>query len=422
VDSDNREVVVELQAGPAPWAIGGGYRPLEGWSYNGRTPGPTIEARQGDTLVVRLTNRLQEPTTIHWHGVRLQPAMDGTTDVQTAVAPGDSFEHRFALPDAGTFWYHPHANETVQLERGLYGALVVHGPDDPVVDGDRVLVLDDVRLDWRGGIAKPGGWFERHDGRQGRVTLLNGRVRPELQIAAGQIERWRFVNAASARYVRLSIGGATFQIIGTDGGLIEKPVEATEVLMAPADRIDLLVGPFEAGRQLDIQSLGPNSGPGTKGTAVAFGTLTVGPSRPTVARIPERLRTIEPLATADTPATQEVRLGGRMSLTRGVDFLVNDEPHHHGEPVRVGQLQIWDIVNETPLDHPFHLHGFFFQVLEINGEPPPYRSWEDTVNVPPKGRVKIAWMPDDRPGPWMAHCHILEHHAAGMMMHFEVVR
>jgi FtsP/CotA-like multicopper oxidase with cupredoxin domain len=88
----------------------------------------------------------------------------------------------------------------------------------------------------------------------------------------------------------------------------------------------------------------------------------------------------------------------------------------------VGELQVWDIVNRTPMDHPFHLHGYFFQVLTVNGTAPAYRSWEDTVHIPPLGRVRIAWMPDDRPGSWMAHCHILEHHAAGMMMHFDVVR
>jgi FtsP/CotA-like multicopper oxidase with cupredoxin domain len=422
VANPGREVVVELEARAAAWEIGGGYKALDGWSYNGSTPGPTIEARQGDTLVVRLTNRLDEPTTIHWHGLRLQPAMDGTEDVQTAVVPGETFEYRFALPDAGTFWYHPHANETVQLERGLYGVLVVHGPDEPQVDAERVLVFDDVRLDWRGRLAGPGGWLERHNGREGRVPLLNGRVRPELEMAAGQVERWRLVNTASARYVRLSLGGTPFRIIGTDGGLIEAPVEATEVLLAPADRVDLLVGPFQEAQRFDIQSLEYNRGIGVKGTAVTFGTVRVASSRPSMARIPEKLRTIDPIAPPDASATREIRLGGRMSLQRGVDFMVNNESHHHGQPVRVGELQVWDVINETPLDHPFHLHGFFFQVLEVNGEPPAYRSWEDTVNVPPKGRVRIAWMPDDRPGAWMAHCHILEHHAAGMMMHFEVVR
>jgi FtsP/CotA-like multicopper oxidase with cupredoxin domain len=111
-----------------------------------------------------------------------------------------------------------------------------------------------------------------------------------------------------------------------------------------------------------------------------------------------------------------------MSLKRGIDFVINKEPHHRDRPVTVGELQVWDVVNDTMMDHPFHLHGFFFQVLEVNGEPPAFRSWEDTVNIPPKGRVRIAWMPDDRPGEWMYHCHILEHHESGMMGHFEVVR
>ncbi|HET6534198.1 MAG TPA: multicopper oxidase domain-containing protein, partial [Actinoplanes sp.] len=105
----------------------------------------------------------------------------------------------------------------------------------------------------------------------------------------------------------------------------------------------------------------------------------------------------------------------------GVDFLINDEMHHRADPVRAGELQIWDIVNDTKMDHPFHLHGFFFQVLQVNGTPPPYLSWEDTLNVPDRGRVRIAWLPDDRPGGWMYHCHILEHHAAGMMASFEVL-
>ena len=217
-------------------------------------------------------------------------------------------------------------------------------------------------------------------------------------------------------------GGAPFRIIGTDDGLIEAPVEATDVLLAPADRVDVRGGPFEEGRSLDIQSLEYNRGLGLKGTAMPFGSVVVGPAQPSVATVPERLRTIVPIARADAPARRDVRSRGRLSLRRGVDFMVNAEPHHHGQPVRVGELQVWNVINETPIDHPFHLHWFFFPVLEVNGVAPTFNSWEDTVNVPPKSTAKIAWMPDDRPGSWMAHRDILEHHAAGMMMHFEVIR
>src|SRR5437773_3641599 len=120
--------------------------------------------------------------------------------------------------------------------------------------------------------------------------------------------------------------------------------------------------------------------------------------------------------------TRTVDFGIKYSLRRGIDFVVNNEMHHHDDPVKVGELQIWDVVNSTLMDHPFHLHGFSFQVLAVNGKPPACLSREDVVNLPPKSTTRIAWMPDDRPGSWMYHCHILEHHAAGMMGHFDVVR
>ncbi|HEY9516858.1 MAG TPA: multicopper oxidase family protein [Gemmatimonadaceae bacterium] len=420
-DPGKTVVSVDLEAGEVEWEFQPGHA-TGAWGFNGRVPGPTIEARVGDVLEVRLTNRLPEPTVIHWHGLRVPAAMDGTDMVQRPVAPGESFTYRFRLPDAGTFWYHPHMNETVQLERGLYGALVVRGENEPVLDDERVLVLDDVALDRRGEIAPPGRWIEHHDGRQGATRLVNGRQEPELTMAAGQIERWRIVNAASARYVRLSIGSRTFTILGTDGGLIDAPVTASEVLLTPADRVELAVGPFAEGEVLSVDALRYERRTVARSRKERFATLRVGPSAPSRASIPAKLREIPPLVTGPVRPTREVHLGIRGSLRHGVDFLINKEQHHRDQPVRVGELQVWDIINDTMMDHPFHLHGFFFQVLEANGEAPAFRSWEDTVNVPPKGRVRIAWIPDDRPGEWMYHCHILEHHESGMMGHFEVVR
>jgi FtsP/CotA-like multicopper oxidase with cupredoxin domain len=242
-------------------------------------------------------------------------------------------------------------------------------------------------------------------------------------MAAGQIERWRVVNAASARYVRLSLGGRPFTLIGTDGGLLTAPAAMTEVLLTPSDRVELAVGPFAEGETLRIESLSyDRKSSNSQKKAELFATLRVGDAKPSVAETPARLRHIEPLVTGPVTPTREVHLGVRMSLRRGVDFLVNKEQHHRDQPVRVGELQVWDVVNDTLMDHPFHLHGFFFQVVSVNGEPPAFLSWEDTVNVPPKSRVRIAWLPDNRPGEWMYHCHIVEHHASGMMGHFEVVR
>ena len=385
-------------------------------------PGPVLEAKQGVPLEIEFTNRLPEPTVIHWHGLRIPAAMDGTEVVQRPVQPGETFAYGFTPPDAGTFWYHPHANETEQLEKGLYGTLIVRAADELALDGEQILVFDDLRVDNSGQIAKFGGLMDRHNGREGNVRLINGTAEPEFAIAAGQLERWRIVTASSARYVRLSLGGLPFQIIGTDGGFIEAPVTAEEVLLPPADRVELAVGPFEKeGEVYGIDDLPFYRGTGKKGVQ-RFGTIRIAPRKASTARIPPRLREIAPPVTGAASATRTVELGFKLSLRRGFDFVIDGERHHHAEPVNVGELQVWDVVNTTQIDHPFHLHGFFFQVLEIDGKKPAWRSLEDVINVPPKATVRIAWYPDDRPGMWMYHCHILEHHAAGMMAHFEVKR
>ena len=410
-----------FEASEVEWEIAPG-RIVRGYGFNGQVPGPVLEAKQGVPLEIEFTNRLPEPTVIHWHGLRIPAAMDGTEVVQRPVQPGETFTYRFTPPDAGTFWYHPHLNETEQLEKGLHGALIVRAANELALDDEKILVFDDLRVDKTGQIAKFGGLMDRHNGREGNVRLINGTSEPELTIAAGQIERWRIVNASSARYVRLSLGGLPFQIIGTDGGMIEAPVTASEVLLPPADRIELAVGPFEnEGAVLNIEDLPYYRMAGKKGVE-RFGTIRIATRKASAARVPARLREIAPLVTGDATVTRTVKLGFKMSIRRGLDFVVNGERHHHDEPVKVGQLQVWDVVNETKMDHPFHLHGFFFQVLAINGKTPEFRSMEDVVNVPPKATVRIAWYPDDRPGSWMYHCHILEHHAAGMMAHFDVVR
>jgi FtsP/CotA-like multicopper oxidase with cupredoxin domain len=402
-------VKFELHAREADWAYAPG-RSVRGFGFNGEVPGPLIEAEVGDTIQVRLTNGLAQSTTIHWHGLRVPADMDGTEAVQPPVEPGGMFEYRFVVPDAGTFWYHSHVNETEQLERGLYGALVVRGPDEPRLDRERVLLLDDLKLNPNGDLAPFGDEHELHAGREGDVRLVNGLQEPELEIAAGQIERWRIINAANTRFVRLSIGARPFTILGSDGGLLPSPLPATEVLITPGERVDLAVGPFTEGELVEIEALPYDRGKGER-PRERFATLRVGAAAPSRAEIPDALRRIEPLVPAHAEPTR----------TLSMKALMHGGHHQRDEPVRVGELQVWDLVNETSQDHPFHLHGFFFQIVEENGEPPPVLSWKDTVNVPRKGQARIAWLPDDRPGEWMYHCHILEHHAMGMMAHFALV-
>jgi FtsP/CotA-like multicopper oxidase with cupredoxin domain len=418
-------VEYHLEAGKFDWDIAPG-KTIEAWGFNGQVPGPVLRAQKGQTLIVRVTNNLPEPTVVHWHGLRLPAAMDGTQDVQKPIEPGEEFEYRFVVPDAGTFWYHSHANETVQIERGMYGALIVEDPAEPVVvDQERVFVLDDMKLTADHQFTRPGHvfarWYESHMGREGETMLLNGREDTVVEMAAGQIERWRFINSSNARYYRLSLGGRPFQIIGTDGGLLEAPRTVAEVMLAPAERFDLAVGPFDEGVAFAIESLPFEGNHGSKKDYMHFAAVQVGAAQPSVAFVPEALRTIEPLAPQNAESLRTITFSIGYSLENGADFKVNKERHGLDKPVRVGELQIWEIDNQTNMNHPFHLHGFFFQVLEVNGTAPDYRAWKDVHNIPPKSKLKIAWMPDNRPGMWMYHCHVLEHHATGMMASFEVL-
>ncbi len=248
----------------------------------------------GDTIEVRLKNSLSQATTIHWHGVRVPAEMDGTEAVQSPVGPGETFEYRFVVPDAGTYWYHSHTNETEQLERGLYGALIVREPSEPEFDAERILHLDDLKLGPDGDLAPFGGEHEHHAGREGDVRLLNGRQEPDLSMPGGTVERWRIIDTANTRFVRLSLGGRPFTIIGTDGGLLPQPVTAAEVLLTPGERVDLAVGPFEEGERIEIEALPYDRGKGET-PRERFATLQVGPATASSAHIPELFRHIDPL-------------------------------------------------------------------------------------------------------------------------------
>jgi FtsP/CotA-like multicopper oxidase with cupredoxin domain len=416
-------VTYHLEATEFNWEIAPG-KIVSAWGFNQQVPGPLLKAKKGDTLVVKVKNSLSEPTIVHWHGIRLPATMDGTGEVQAPIQPGEEFEYRFTVPDAGTFWYHSHQNETVQMERGLYGGIIVEEKTDLVVDGEQIFLLDDMKLTATNEFKKGNKierWIERHDGREGDTLLINGKEQPTITIAAGQRERWRFINAASARYFVLSMGGRPFQIIGTDGGLLEQVQTVTEVMITPGERFDILADPFQEGETIILETLAYNRVTFVKSKRRMLATIMVGTNKPSITSVPETLRHIDLLARQDAEVTRRVQLSIGASLKRGIDFLVNKELHAQDKPVQVGELQVWEVSNTSLMDHPFHLHGFFFQVLEINGNTPEYKAWKDTYNLPPRSKAKIAWMPDNRPGKWMYHCHILEHHAAGMMAHFEVV-
>jgi len=419
----NKIVEYSLTASEFNWEIKPG-KNITAWGFNNQVPGPVLRAKKGDLLVVRVQNNLPEPTMVHWHGIRLPATMDGTGEVQNPILPGESFEYRFIVPDAGTFWYHSHQNETVQMEKGMYGGIVIEEDTDPVVDNERVLVIYDMKLTSNNEFKQHGPvgrWIERHDGREGSTNLVNGKEALTLNMHAGQTERWRIVNAASARYFKLSLDGKPFKLIATDGGLLEYARTETELLITPGERFDIVVGPFEEGEVFSINSLPYNRVTMLKAKQQKYATVHVIERKESIAALPERLTEIKLLAPQDAEVNRKVKLSVDLSLKHVIDFRVNNEMHGMDKPVMVGDLQVWEVSNSSLMDHPFHLHGFFFQVLEENGKAPEYKAWKDTYNLKPRTKIKIAWMPDNRPGKWMYHCHIIEHHAAGMMANFEVI-
>jgi FtsP/CotA-like multicopper oxidase with cupredoxin domain len=422
-------VEVELTAGPARLSLVPGLE-TEVFAYNGRTPGPTLEVREGDRVRVRFRNDLPEATTVHWHGIHLPFVADGSPF--HPVAPGEEYLYEFTVQPgtAGTYWYHPHPHHRTgyQVGKGLFGAIIVHPADDPVPAAvtDRLLILSDNRFREDGSIdfAEPGTAAARIDsenGREGDVIFVNGQVAPTVPVRAGEVQRWRVVNASGARVYRLALEDHSFLHIGNDGGLFEEPVEVTEVLVANGERVELLVrGTGDPGSHAVLRSLPydryrPHMRPADWDEPLNLLTVAYTDEPPTAPiELPETLRPIPALDPADADVTREIfftknRINGRQMDMGRID-----------QRARLGATEIWEIENLVDMDHPFHLHGFQFQVLDRDGEPEPFVSWKDVVNVPKRHTVRIIVRFDNFPGKWMFHCHILEHEDAGMMGVLEV--
>jgi FtsP/CotA-like multicopper oxidase with cupredoxin domain len=388
----------------------------------GTIPGPMLEAKLGDRVIVHFTNELAEETTVHWHGLRVPNAADGTPFAQVPIHPGGTFDYEFTLIDSGYFWFHPHMRGDVQVEAGLYAPIVVH--DDIAIDvaADRAFVLDDVKLSSDGKLSERTEALDLMLGRMGNVVLVNGKQRPAIQVATGTRERWRFVNSANGRYFNLELPGHTFTVIGIDGGLLVEPYETQTLLVAPGERYEVLVELASSTDELALRTLHydrghniPDPGP------IDILGLTVGLQGPTPGPLPTSWRIVEPIPfDANTPRRRFV-LQEDDTVPAMPVFTINDEVFPDITPVEgsMGQIEIWQIDNQAEMDHPFHLHGMSFQTLDAQGIPRAPLGWKDTVNVPQKTTVEFA-VRFEAPGRWMYHCHILEHAERGMMGELEI--
>ena len=425
LNPDPRILEINLEARVAKVEIAEG-RTVDAWTYDGGLPGPLIRLKVGDRLIVHFTNNLPAPTTVHWHGVRVPIEMDGVPGIsQPEVKSGQSFTYDFIVPDAGLFWYHPHVLSAMQVGNGLTGALLVEDPAESVPVADQlVLVLSDITVGDDGSLTPPdwGGTGGMAFGREGNIVLVNGRSNATLVARAGAPQRWRVVNTAKSRYFQVSVGeGDAFTKIGGGGGLQEYPTNHETLVLAPGDRADVIVTPrAKPGAEITVLNLLYNRGYGTfefRPIEEMFKISMADLPEYTKSPLPQVRRAIEPLKKEGaTPVQLDLNLT-QDPRDRKFEYNINGKPYWKATPMtaKLGETQLWTVNNTTPWSHPLHIHGFFFQVADKNGDPVHPIEWKDTVNVPFKESIRLLVRFDDRPGQWMVHCHILDHADGGLM-------
>ena len=411
-----------IVAAPAEVQIFDG-RKLKVWCYNGQVPGPTLRIRFGQTVRVVLHNRLPQPTTIHWHGVRVPNAMDGVPEVtQPPVLPGESFVYEFTPKDPGTYWFHPHVRSSEQVERGLYGVLIVEDAEPLPYTTDAMWILDDWRLTPRGDEIDPNFNTRNdlaHDGRWGNVIAVNGSLSEELAVDAGERIRLRILNSANGRVFKPDFSRLDARVIAVDGNYVEEPFAFENFEIAPGNRVDLdiALSAEDAGRLVPI-----------------FDRFRTKPNRLATIRVRDDVVKTPEFASparAYVPhwnghellePTLQYKLNVRTGGKYGIEWTMNDKIYAAHDRPNSLILDEWAKIrftNESPRLHPMHIHGMFFKLLTRNGKPVDERFWRDTVLTHSRETVEIGLVPLD-PGSWLAHCHILEHAAAGMMTIIEV--
>lgn len=441
------EVSYRLTAKPGRAALRGAEYPrVDVWGYNGVAPGPLLRVKQGAPLAVRLRNGLQQPTTLHWHGIRIANAMDGVPGLtQAPVKPGAEFNYRFTCPDAGTYWYHPHKHSSEQVARGLHGVLIVEEKDPPNVDQDRVLVLDDWRLDEDGQIhlSSFGSIGERaHGGRFGNTFTCNGVTDHDVKVKAGERVRLRFCNVANASSFAVQIADHEVVVIAIDGQPV-RPFKAHDgvILLSPGQRVDAMVDMTGSpGSTSPIRLLGFEQ-------SVAVGRLVYAPVERARRGILETAIELpaNPLATdldlSDAVDATLVMDGGAMGGMQGAKvagkfydtaqlvqrfgyvWSFNGTAGMPEEPlvrVKRGQTVRLRMINNTSWPHAMHIHGHHFKQIAGSSGDGYDAVWRDTIVLRRGQEITTAFVADN-PGKWMLHCHMLEHQEGGMATWFEVM-
>jgi suppressor of ftsI len=448
------------------------------FGYNGQYPGPLIQAPKDATIVVRVTNDIEMPTTIHWHGVRLDNQFDGVPGVtQEAIERGDSFTYEVHVPDAGMYWYHPHVREDVQQDLGLFGNLLVTSPDPDYygpAHREEVFVLDDMLIDDQGALP----WGDRAPthalmGRFGNVMMVNGETDYRLTADRGEVVRFYLTNVANSRTFNVTFGGARVKIVASDVSRFEREQWVGSVVIAPAERYVVDVRFEEAGEVVianTVQAINHSRGefyPSVDTLSVvtvsdtqadpaisdAFDELRehtavvedIDTFRPyfgrapdyeleTTVRVQNLPQSIVLSMEADTLYVPPMEWNDAMpmmnwlSTAEQVTWILKDRQTgaENGEidwSFEVGEVVKVRVYNTPdsfhPMNHPIHVHGQRFLVLSMDGVENENLVWKDTAIVP-VGSTMDVLIEMSNPGEWMVHCHIAEHLHAGMMFSFTV--
>jgi FtsP/CotA-like multicopper oxidase with cupredoxin domain len=431
--NDERQLVVK----PGRAALRGeGYPETAVWTYDGVVPGPLLRIRQGEPFRVVVENKLEEDTTVHWHGIRLPNAMDGVPGLtQPPIRPGESFVYEFTPPDAGTFWYHPHSNSLEQLGRGLAGVLIVDETEPVPVDRDRLWTLRDWRVTSKGQVASGfGNMMEAGmSGRLGNTVTLNGAVPGSQRVRAGERVRLRLVNVSLARIMRLRFEGHDPLVIAVDGQPCQPHTpDDGHILLGPAMRIDLMIDMTGSpGRRYPVID------DFYEGLEYRLTELAYASEAPVRTVFPKPfVLPANPLPEPDLSAAERHELvleggmmgrgmmqgmGGMRGMAQAI-WSINGtsmagDGHAGTAPLLTlgrGKTHLITMRNQTAWWHPMHLHGFSFRVLTRNGAAVPHRRWADTVLMAPEDTIEIAFVAD-APGDWMLHCHVTDHQMTGLM-------
>ena len=406
--------------------------------YNNANPGPLLKANVGDILKIDFKNNLDQPTSIHWHGIKNINKMDGVPYLtQDPVQPGETFSYEFPVNQSGTYWYHAHFESWKQVAKGLYGPLVVNDKTDDLIEDDIVILADDWRLNNNYQIDEKsfGSLMDwSHAGRIGNWLTINGKKSPQYSIKENSIARLRFINASNARILKFGSSLKNNNIITIDGVAV-KPMLVEDFTLAPGQRIDLLINTvdllkvdfFEIShtKQLKAFTLKVTKADNkTKNiTNIKFKSNLILPKIDNAKTIDIRMQggAMGNLSKANldgvekdfrTLATEDKKLWAFNKEIGSYEYLL--------ATVKLNQVVILDVWNDTRWPHSMHLHGNHFFVKSKEFKENNDYILRDTYLMQAGEKAKLIFVADN-PGKWLFQCHMLEHAASGMVSYIDVV-